>query len=272
MPELPEVETTRRGIAPHCEGLPLQNMVVRNGALRWPVESGLPHWLRGQMLHEVSRRSKYLLMRFDTGTLLVHLGMSGSLRVVDAQALVGKHDHIDLVFGADKVLRFNDPRRFGAFVWHEGADVHAHNLLRHLGPEPLDEAFSADYLWSKAKRRSVPLKSFIMDAKVVVGVGNIYANEALFKAGLHPLKPADKLSRPKAQRLVTEIKAVLAKSIKQGGTTLRDFVGGDGKPGYFAQQLNVYGRGELPCVVCCKPLTEKRLQNRTTVFCTQCQK
>lgn len=271
MPELPEVETTRRGIAPYCEGLALTNMVVRNGALRWPVESGLPNWLKGQVLRGVARRSKYLLLRFDTGTLLVHLGMSGSLRVVEANAPIGKHDHIDMVFG-ENVLRYNDPRRFGAFVWHEGGDVASHDLLRHLGPEPFDDAFSADYLFEKAKRRTVPLKTFIMDAKVVVGVGNIYANEALFKAGLHPLKPADKLTRPKALRLVEEIKTVLAKAIKQGGTTLRDFVGGDGKPGYFAQQLNVYGRGEQPCVACFKPLTEKRLQNRTTVFCTQCQK
>lgn len=271
MPELPEVETTRRGIAPYCEGLALTNLVVRNGALRWPVEPGLPNWLKGQVLRGVTRRSKYLLLHFDTGTLLVHLGMSGSLRVVEANAPIGKHDHIDMVFG-ENVLRYNDPRRFGAFVWHEGDDVASHDLLRHLGPEPLEDSFSADYLYENAKRRTVPLKSFIMDAKVVVGVGNIYANEALFKAGLHPLRPADKLSRPKAQRLVEEIKTVLAKAIKQGGTTLRDFVGGDGKPGYFAQQLNVYGRGEQPCVVCFKPLTEKRLQNRTTVFCTQCQK
>lgn len=272
MPELPEVETTRRGIAPYCEGLPLEQMVVRNGALRWPVEPSLPDWLKGQKLHEVTRRSKYLLMRFDTGTLLIHLGMSGSLRVVAVEAPVGKHDHIDLVFGPKNCLRYNDPRRFGAFVWHEGADLEANALLRHMGPEPLEGEFTAAYLLEKTKRRSAPLKSVIMDAKVVVGVGNIYANEALFKAGVHPLKPADQLSRPKALRLVEEIKAVLARSIAQGGTTLRDFVGGDGKPGYFAQQLNVYGRGGEHCVNCGKTLTEKRLQNRTTVFCIHCQK
>lgn len=272
MPELPEVETTKRGIAPYSEGRTLKNMTIRNGRLRWPVDVSLPRKLQGLKLQGLERRGKYLLMSFESGTLLVHLGMSGSLRVVEARAVVGKHDHIDMAFSGGHILRFNDPRRFGAFVWHEGGDVGSHALLHHLGPEPLSDEFSAEYLVAKSKGRLVPLKSFVMDSKIVVGVGNIYANEALYSAGIHPLKAASKLSRPKARILVDEIKQVLQRSITQGGTTLRDFVGGDGKPGYFAQQLNVYGRGGEPCRNCSKVLTEKRLQNRTTVYCTACQK
>ncbi len=272
MPELPEVETTKNGVAPFCEQKTLEHFVVRNGRLRWPVDSTLAEHLPGNRVKSLSRRGKYLLMHFEHGTLLIHLGMSGSLRVVETLAPIGKHDHIDMLFSGGYILRFNDPRRFGAFVWHEGPAVEAHSLLSHLGPEPLSGDFSAEYLVSKAKGRKVPLKQLVMDAKVVVGVGNIYANEALHAAGLHPLKSAGQLSHPKAQRLVSEIKRVLQRSITQGGTTLRDFVGGDGKPGYFAQQLNVYGRGGEPCRHCAKPLTEKRLQNRTTVYCTLCQK
>lgn len=279
MPELPEVETTRRGIAPHCEGRVLQTVVVRNASLRWPVEPNLPSILKKQKLLSVTRRAKYLLFQFPVGYLLVHLGMSGSLRVVEPGTVVKTHDHIDLCFERNVILRYNDPRRFGAFVWqawdsdqHTTDVIYQHALLSHLGPEPLSSVFDARYLKQQTAKRSAPLKSVLMDAKVVVGVGNIYANEALFKAGLHPLKAANKLSLPKAQKLVDEIKFVLSRSIKQGGTTLRDFVGGDGKPGYFAQQLDVYGRGGEPCKHCAKPLTEKRLQNRTTVYCTQCQK
>lgn len=272
MPELPEVETTKKGVAPFCEKKTLEQLVVRNSRLRWPVDSMLAEHLPGSDVKGLTRRGKYLLMHFEHGTLLIHLGMSGSLRVVKPQAPVGKHDHIDMLFSGGNILRFNDPRRFGAFVWHSGSAVEQHTLLAHLGPEPLSDDFSAAYLVSKAKGRKVPLKQFVMDAKVVVGVGNIYANEALHSAGLHPLKSAGQLSLPKARRLVSEIKAVLQRSITQGGTTLRDFVGGDGKPGYFAQQLNVYGRGGESCRQCTKPLTEKRLQNRTTVYCTLCQK
>ena len=276
MPELPEVETTRRGIAPHTQGKVVAAITVRNSRLRWPVDSELPRWLVGQYLLTVGRRGKYLLLHFKAGTLLVHLGMSGSLRMVAANAPIGTHDHIDVVFRDDAnsdavVLRYNDPRRFGAFVWHKGEGVERHSLLAELGPEPLDEVFTGDYFYVATRQRKQPLKSLIMNAKVVVGVGNIYANEALFAAGLHPLKAAEKLTKPKAQRLVVEIKRILQHAITRGGTTLRDFVGGDGKPGYFAQELAVYGRGGEPCKQCAKPLTEKRLQNRTTVFCTACQ-
>ncbi|MDZ7922494.1 MAG: bifunctional DNA-formamidopyrimidine glycosylase/DNA-(apurinic or apyrimidinic site) lyase [Marinagarivorans sp.] len=272
MPELPEVETTCRGIAPHVEGRKLSFIEVRNARLRWPVAATLNDDLRGQRLHSVTRRSKYLLLNFERGTLLIHLGMSGSLRMVDPAAPVGIHDHIDLIFEGGLVLRYNDPRRFGAFVLHQGDGLFEHPLLAHLGPEPLTEDFTADYLYAQTRDRKQPLKSFIMDAKIVVGVGNIYANEALFAAGLHPLHAAGKLTKPKVAKLVAEIKRILAHAIERGGTTLRDFVGGDGKPGYFAQELHVYGRGGKPCRRCTKPLTEKRLQNRTTVFCTACQK
>lgn len=272
MPELPEVETTCRGIAPHVTGLKIKRIEVRNARLRWPVTDSLSDDLSGQVLCSVNRRSKYLLLNFDHGTLLIHLGMSGSLRMVEADAPVGIHDHIDLAFERGLVLRYNDPRRFGAFVWHAGDGLFEHPLLAHLGPEPLTDDFTADYLYAQCKGRKQPLKSFIMDAKVVVGVGNIYANEALFAAGLHPLNAAGKLTKPKAVKLVADIKRILAHAIERGGTTLRDFVGGDGKPGYFAQELHAYGRGGKPCRKCAKPLTEKRLQNRTTVFCTVCQK
>ncbi len=273
MPELPEVETTCRGIRPHVEGHTVSNVIVRNGRLRWPVDEGLAEIVGGRVLRAVSRRAKYLLLRFDVGILLVHLGMSGSLRVVNPSAAVGKHDHIDVLFNNDLALRFNDPRRFGAFVWHgDATTLDEHPLIAHLGPEPLSNGFTGDYLYGLARNKKTPLKSFIMDAKMVVGVGNIYANEALFAAGLHPLKVAGKLTRPKAARLVVQIKAILAHAIERGGTTLRDFVGGDGKPGYFAQELNVYGHGGKPCPRCSKPLTEKRLQNRTTVYCSACQK
>ncbi|HEY7774092.1 MAG TPA: bifunctional DNA-formamidopyrimidine glycosylase/DNA-(apurinic or apyrimidinic site) lyase [Marinagarivorans sp.] len=273
MPELPEVETTCRGIRPHVEGLKVSQVVVRNSRLRWPVDAGLETYLKGAALLRVTRRAKYLLLQFESGVLLVHLGMSGSLRVVEPTAAPGKHDHIDLVFAGGVALRYNDPRRFGAFVWHaEASSVAMHALLAHLGPEPLGDDFSGDYLYRVSRNKKLALKSFIMDAKVVVGVGNIYANEALFAAQLHPLKEASKLTRPKAARLVAEIKAVLAHAIARGGTTLRDFVGGDGKPGYFAQELNVYGHGGKPCRACGKALTEKRLQNRTTVYCCACQK
>ncbi len=272
MPELPEVETTCRGIAPHTEQKNIASITVRNGRLRWPVLPELPAKLKGRKLLAVSRRAKYLLLRFDIGTLLVHLGMSGSLRIVAPGADIGKHDHIDVAFSDGTTLRYNDPRRFGAFVWHEGDDVIASKLLSYLGPEPLGAGLTGDYLYQRAKACAQPIKSFIMDAKVVVGVGNIYANEALFAAGIHPLKAANKLTRPKAELLVVSIKTILAHAIERGGTTLRDFVGGDGKPGYFAQELHVYGHGGEPCSVCAKPLTEKRLQNRTTVYCTHCQR
>jgi formamidopyrimidine-DNA glycosylase len=271
MPELPEVETTRRGIAPHVSGKAVQELVVRDRRLRWPIPEDLPAQLRGQTLREVRRRGKYLLLQFDHGTALWHLGMSGSLRIVQSTDPVGKHDHVDMVFPDGLALRFNDPRRFGALLWTDES-VEQHKLLQHLGPEPLTDDFSGDYLFGKSRKRTQPVKTWLMDSRMVVGVGNIYANEALFRAGIHPLRKTARLSARECQRLAEEIKSVLAYAIERGGTTLRDFVGGDGKPGYFAQELSVYGRGALPCKSCSKPLTERRLGQRTTVYCTVCQK
>jgi len=271
MPELPEVETSCHGIRPHIVGRKVSKLLVRNGRLRWPIPADLASLLCGRQLQAVERRGKYILLRFTHGSALIHLGMSGSVCIVDQQAPIGKHDHFDLVFSADRILRYTDPRRFGCLLWAEG-DVTAHPLLTHLGPEPLDASFTGDYLYQASRKRTQALKTFIMDSKIVVGVGNIYANESLHLAGIKPIGAAGKLSRVGAERLVTQIKQVLAKAIDQGGTTLKDFVGGDGKPGYFSQQLSVYGRGGEPCMSCGKALKEIRLGQRATVYCTKCQK
>lgn len=271
MPELPEVETTKRGIAAHITGKTLVELQVRNRQLRWPVPGDLSQTLNGQQLTDITRRGKYLLFEFATGTALLHLGMSGSLRIVDQHQAPGKHDHIDWHFGDGVILRFHDPRRFGALLWtHEPPEQHA--LLRHLGPEPLSEHFCGNYLFEQSRKRSIATKPWLMDAKMVVGVGNIYANEALFMSGIRPTKAAGKLVRAECDRLAENVKRVLRVAIERGGTTLRDFVGGDGKPGYFAQELQVYGRGGEPCKLCAKPLIEERLGQRSTVFCKRCQK
>ncbi len=270
MPELPEVETTLRGIQPHIANKTIKQVVVRNGRLRWPVPEGLPNLLRGQPLRLLQRRGKYILLSFPKGHAMLHLGMSGSLRIVSAAEPPRLHDHIDIAFSDGTVLRYHDPRRFGSLLWVEG-DPLAHELLVDLGPEPLSDAFSVDYLYTASRRRKQAVKPFIMDSKIVVGVGNIYATEALFSSGIRPTKPAGRVSRKHYEMLVADIKQVLANAITQGGTTLRDFVGGDGKPGYFKQQLQAYGRGGQPCVVCTKPLKEVRLGQRSTVYCTVCQ-
>lgn len=270
MPELPEVETTCRGIEPHLVNRRVKAVIVRQPKLRWPVPEALADILEGEKLLEVSRRGKYLLLRFAVGHLLIHLGMSGNLRIVSKREDPSFHDHVDIEFTADKVLRLNDPRRFGAVLWTAEA-VEAHELIAHLGPEPLSDTFTAEYLYERSRKRKQAIKTFIMDSKVVVGVGNIYANEALFAAGIRPTKAAGLVSRKKIELLAHEIKTVLAKAIKQGGTTLKDFVGGDGKPGYFQQQLQVYGRQGQPCRACKKPLKEVRLGQRSTVYCTSCQ-
>jgi formamidopyrimidine-DNA glycosylase len=271
MPELPEVETTRRGIAPHASGESVSRVIVRDARLRWPVPAELSVQLPGSVIESMQRRGKYLLFRTDTGTLIVHLGMSGSLRVLDAPAPPAqKHDHVDIVRGNARVLRYNDPRRFGCLLWTL-EDPLQHALLRSLGPEPLQGDFSADYLFARSRGRKVAVKSFIMDSHVVVGVGNIYANEALYSAGIRPNRAAGRVSLQRYSQLVAEIKAVLAAAVAQGGTTLRDFVGGDGKPGYFKQQLNVYSRAGEACNGCAEPLTEIRLGQRSTVYCRRCQ-
>lgn len=270
MPELPEVETTRRGIEPHVDQQRVIDFVVRDARLRWPIPKEIHGLIVNQQVASVSRRGKYLLLRFALGDLMIHLGMSGSLRVLPIGTPAGKHDHVDLVFANGKLIRFTDPRRFGSVLWQPmGVE---HKLLAKLGPEPLTDRFDADYLYNASRKRTLAIKQFIMTSEVVVGVGNIYANESLFRAGIDPRRPAGKVSKPRYERLVHEIKAVLDYAITRGGTTLRDFLSSDGKPGYFAQELSVYGRGSEPCTVCKKPLKEIRMGQRTTVFCTGCQK
>lgn len=270
MPELPEVETTRRGVEPYSRGRTVRQLVVREPRLRWPVPPDLPRLMQGQVIEAVERRAKYLLFQTTNGTLMVHLGMSGSLRVVEPGERPGKHDHIDILMQDGASLRFNDPRRFGSFLWLEPGEQHP--LLRHLGPEPLSEAFDGAMLYRRSRGRKGPVKQFIMDGKVVVGVGNIYANEALFLSGIAPQRAAGRVGRERYDHLADRIKRVLTSAIDQGGTTLRDFVGSDGKPGYFAQQLYVYGRGGEPCKHCDRPLVERRLGQRSTVHCIACQR
>ncbi len=270
MPELPEVETTRRGIAPHLEGQHLRQVVIRQRRLRWPVTRGLDGQLRGQTLHRVSRRAKYLLLEFERGSLLIHLGMSGSLRLLEQDTPAQKHDHVDLVFQSGQCLRYRDPRRFGAILW-AGTRPLEHPLLRALGPEPLSAAFHGDYLAAQAQGRRCAIKNLIMDHRIVVGVGNIYANEALFLAGIHPARAAGRISRQRYRQLAEHIKTVLAAAIEQGGTTLQDFTASDGQPGYFAQQLRVYGRTGEPCPNCGQPLRSRLIGQRNSFYCGRCQ-
>ena len=271
MPELPEVETTCRGIKPHIIGQTIKQLIIRQPQLRWPVPETLNKVLCGQEIHSVTRRAKYLLFSTDAGTMLIHLGMSGSLRIMSAGQSPGKHDHIDFIFNNDTVLRFNDTRRFGAVLWTD-APVEQHPLLKDLGPEPLLDDFNGELLYQRANNRKIPVKSFIMNSHVVVGIGNIYANEALFMAGLLPSRPAGSISLAHYEKLAECIRIILRQAILQGGTTLRDFVNEAGKPGYFQQQLRVYGRANQPCIDCLQPLIEIRMANRTTVFCNTCQR
>lgn len=270
MPELPEVETTRCGIEPHIAGQIIDEIIVRQPRLRWPVPANLNEFLAGKAINAVERRAKYLLLRIGQGALIIHLGMSGSLRVVSVDTPPEKHDHVDLLLGS-RILRLRDPRRFGAVLWAEREPLN-HTLLRELGPEPLSEAFDGDYLHRLSRGRKSAVKTFIMNGKVVVGVGNIYANEALFLAGIHPKRAAGKIGLERYRKLADAIKAVLAEAIRQGGTTLRDFVQEDGRPGYFAQQLNVYGRGGRPCPKCHEPIREVRVGQRSAFYCGWCQR
>ncbi|BFN25918.1 formamidopyrimidine-DNA glycosylase [Pseudomonas sp. SCT] len=270
MPELPEVETTRRGIEPHLLGQRVDRVLVRDRRLRWPVPEDLDVRLSGQRIEAVERRAKYLLIKAETGTLIVHLGMSGSLRLVEAAQPVGKHDHVDILLESGQALRYTDPRRFGAMLWSE--EPLAHVLLASLGPEPLGEDFDGDRLYRLSRGRSMAVKPFIMDNAVVVGVGNIYASEALFAAGIDPRRPAGSISRARYLKLGEEIRRILAMAIERGGTTLRDFVGGDGKPGYFQQELFVYGRAGEFCKSCGSTLREIRLGQRASVYCSRCQR
>lgn len=271
MPELPEVETTRRGIKPHIENNTVSRVILRRKTLRWPITPALSKDLPGETIKSVSRRGKYLLLATKKGCVLIHLGMSGSLRIVDTNRAAAKHDHVDIVFANSKVLRYTDPRRFGCILW-DTKSIDSHPLLASLGPEPLSEEFHNDYLFPKSRTRNVAVKTFIMDSKVVVGVGNIYANESLFLAGISPKRNAGKISKPHYDKLVECIQQVLQRAIDVGGTTLKDFTGSDGEPGYFAQSLNVYGRKGEPCHVCKNTLKEIRQGQRSTVYCSQCQK
>ena len=269
MPELPEVETTRNGIRPFLCEQQIQSVVIRQGSLRWPVSEQL-YAIKNAVVEEVLRRGKYIILCLSKGGILIHLGMSGSLRVVDTLKLPEKHDHIDFVLDSGKTIRFNDPRRFGCVLWAD--NWQDHKLISNLGLEPLTNDFTPIYLSQAAKGKKLAIKQFIMNSKVVVGVGNIYANEALYLAGIHPEKAAGTVSKKKMILLVEKIKVVLTKAIEQGGTTLKDFVGSDGKPGYFQQQLLVYGRSGKACHQCDTILMEIRQNNRSTVYCKICQK
>ncbi|MBV4414249.1 bifunctional DNA-formamidopyrimidine glycosylase/DNA-(apurinic or apyrimidinic site) lyase [Enterobacteriaceae bacterium YMB-R22] len=269
MPELPEVETSRRGIEPHLVGATILHAVVRNGRLRWPVSDEI-HALSDQPVLSVRRRAKYLLLELPAGWIIIHLGMSGSLRILPAELPPQKHDHLDLVMSNGKILRYTDPRRFGAWLWTKALE--GHSVLAHLGPEPLSDEFSGTWLYEKSKRKKTAIKPWLMDNKLVVGVGNIYASESLFAAGIHPDRLASSLSVEECCRLAQSIKAVLLRSIEQGGTTLRDFLQSDGKPGYFAQELQVYGREKEPCRVCGTPVSAGKHGQRSTYWCRHCQR
>jgi len=270
MPELPEVETTRAGISPHIQGLVLQDVIVRDGRLRWPVPIDLAAKVEGKALRRVLRRGKYLLFEFDHGAIIGHLGMTGSMRIVAHDEPPTFHDHVDLVFSG-VTLRYRDPRRFGCVLWQDNP-VMAHTLLANLGPEPLTEEFDTSHLLKACKGKKQAIKSLLMDSKKVVGVGNIYANEALFMAGINPHRQAGRISAKRLGLLVDACKKVLTEAIEQGGTTLRDFVDSDGNPGYFKQRLQVYGRAGQACINCGQPLVESRLGQRSTVSCKLCQR
>ncbi|NUR22450.1 bifunctional DNA-formamidopyrimidine glycosylase/DNA-(apurinic or apyrimidinic site) lyase, partial [Frateuria sp.] len=259
MPELPEVETTRRGIAPHVEGRRVAAVTLRRPDLRWPIPREVAERLPGQRIDAVERRAKYLLLHTHAGSALLHLGMSGMLRVLPPDAPLGAHDHVDIAFDAEpgrpaRVLRFTDPRRFGCLLWQPPGQTH--ELLAALGPEPLTDAFDGDLLWQLSRGRSAAIKLFLMDNAVVVGVGNIYASVALFAAGIDPRRAAGKVSRGRYARLAAEVKRILGHAIERGGTTLRDFLNPDGAPGYFFRELNVYGRAGEPCKLCGTPVRQ----------------
>ena len=270
MPELPEVETSLRGIAPWLDQQRIEDVTVRERRLRWPVPAELEDRLSGQTIRALRRRAKYLLFETDRGTAMLHLGMSGSLRIVDPDEPAGKHDHVDIRLGNGKALRFRDPRRFGSLLW--AVDPMQHPLLRGLGPEPLSDAFDGDHLRHQARGRRLAVKPFIMTASVVVGVGNIYASESLHVAGINPKRRAGRVSRARMQVLAEAIKSVLGRAIEAGGTTLRDFHGGDGEPGYFRQKLEVYGRDGERCRRCGSVISVVVLGQRSTFYCKCCQR
>lgn len=270
MPELPEVETTRAGIAPHLIAHRVAAVVVRQPRLRWPIPAALRQKLPGQRIDAVERRAKYLLVHTQAGSALLHLGMSGSLRVLGGDTAPGLHDHVDWRLDSGRILRYTDPRRFGCQLWQ--APGTTHKLLAGLGPEPLGDEFDGACLWRASRGRAVAVKLFLMDQKIVVGVGNIYAAEALFAAGIHPSRAAGSVSFARYERLADEVKRILAYAIGRGGTTLRDFISPDGAPGYFEQELFVYGRAGEPCKVCGTKIRVITLGQRSTFYCPRCQR
>lgn len=270
MPELPEVETTRRGIVPHVLGQRVTQVIVRNPRLRQPVSPRLTTVLVQQTIHAIDRRGKYLLLRSSVGTVIIHLGMSGNLRLLPATIPAEKHDHVDIVLTSGQCLRLRDPRRFGAVIWTDD-DPLQHALLRNLGPEPLDNNFTDAHLYQSSRGRKLAVKQFIMDSHIVTGIGNIYASESLFLAGIHPGSSAGHITLKRYARLTAAIKQVLNAAIAQGGTTLRDFYNGEGQPGYFRQQLNVYGRAGEACYFCQRPVARLWQGQRSTFYCASCQ-
>ncbi len=271
MPELPEVETTRRGIEPHVSGRLITQLRVHEPRLRWPVDAKLADWARGQRIHGVTRRGKYLLLQLDRGHLMVHLGMSGSLRVLPLRTARETHDHFDVEMDSGWMLRFNDPRRFGSLHHSEG-EPGQHALLQKLAPEPLDDAFDAEYLHRVLRGRRIAVKLAIMNSQLVVGVGNIYASESLFRAGIRPGRAARSLTRAQSAALAAAIKVVLGEAIAAGGTTLRNYIGAHGDPGHFKQELYVYGRAGEPCRVCGSPIKQRVMGQRATFWCAVCQR
>lgn len=273
MPELPEVEVTRRGLLP-VEGALIEQVTIRHHGLRWPIPAELPQHLQGQRLLKLTRRAKYILAEIGTdaptGVLLLHLGMSGRLCLLERDFPAEKHDHFDIRFADGRVIRLRDPRRFGAVLWLGQAPLQ-HALLSSLGPEPLEDAFNAEYLYQQLRTRNAPIKTTIMDGHLVVGVGNIYASESLFRAHIHPETPAKALTLAQCALLVQEIKATLQSALAAGGSSLRDFFGADGNPGYFQQTYTVYGRTGEPCRVCARPIQNIRLGQRSTFYCAHCQ-
>ncbi len=271
MPELPEVETTRAGLEPLLVGRTIRAAIVRVPGLRWPIDADLGRRLAGETIRAVDRRAKYLLLRCGAGTLMLHLGMSGHLQVVPARLPAGKHDHVDILLDNDRLLRFHDPRRFGALLWTSG-DPADHPLLVGMGPEPFAPELDGDYLYRRSRGRKTAIKIFLMDQKVVVGVGNIYASEVLFRAGISPLTVAGALAPGRYRRLLAAVREVLAEAIVAGGTTLRDFRDEGGRPGYFSRQLQVYGREGEACTHCGETIRQQRVGQRSTFYCPKCQR
>jgi formamidopyrimidine-DNA glycosylase len=273
MPELPEVEVTRRGVAPHIEGRMVTAITLRHTGLRWPFPDNLAERICGRVIRQTARRGKYLLIGFDEGTLIIHLGMSGHLRILPLDTPPQKHDHFDLAVGA-QIMRLTDPRRFGAVLWHgrEDGEIDNHLLLRGLGIEPLGEGFSGQLLYSATRGRSAPIKQVLLAGDIVVGVGNIYASESLFKARINPRTPAHRIGLARYEKLAEAIRETLAAAIEKGGSTLRDFIGADGQSGYFQQSYFVYDRAGMPCRICETPVRQIRQGQRSTFYCVNCQK